>query len=109
MWRFEASGTQIATNTLSENAPFDGLLWMDFDKTLADEVAVSSVTSVTVETRAGGVVTTEVTFGTPMLTPDHMGVHIPTVAITPGQYVVSITVVTTDLQTVTRKGYLTIR
>jgi hypothetical protein len=106
IWRFTNVNDTYANNTIYENVGFDGLMGMNFSKVIPQATSIASVTATTVTLRSGEAVTAEITLGTATMTADKKSVHLPVEIAEAGEYVVSITILTVDSQTFTRKGRL---
>jgi lysophospholipase L1-like esterase len=106
IWKFNNVNDTYANNTIYENVTFDGLLGMNFSKVIPQATSIASITATVVVLRSGAAVTDEITLGTATITADKKTVHLSAEIDEAGEYVVSITILTVDSQTFTRKGRL---
>ena len=112
IWKFDNRRQLQSPNRITEeNETFDATCDMDFSEVLDDEVAIFSVTSVTISPTAG----TEPTLGVATISRNRKRVVIPidtkpaSTACDTGTYTVTATILSTDNQTYTRKGLLVIQ
>lgn len=106
-WRFDNASQTTAPNTITKLIGFNGLLAMDFTELLPVGGSIASVTSVSVADVGGE---TEPTITTSAVSADKKKVIITTNATsaTDSTYTLTVTVLTTDAQTLVGKGRLVI-
>lgn len=110
-WKFDRATQVVAPNLITEVSGFDDLLLeMDFTGALSGNASISSISSVTVTDESGK---TEPTIVSSSLSADKKKVHIKTdgasASVLNTGYTYNVTIVTTDSQTIVRKGKLVVQ
>lgn len=110
-WRFDRANQVMAPNLIVEVSGFDDLLLeMDFSGALSNNASINSISSVTVTDETGK---TEPTVVSSARRADAKAVHIKTdgasASTLSSGYTYNVTIVTTDNQTITRKGRLAVQ
>jgi hypothetical protein len=105
-WAFHTPSQTTAPNILSESIGFIGLLAMDFSEPMPAKDSIASISAASFANIAG----TEPTVLSSAVSPDAKQAHIriDATSATAGTYTLSVTIVTTDSQTFTRSGRLTV-
>lgn len=107
IWKY-ATGDTTAQNTVDAGIGDVVRCAFDFTGVMPTDTAIASITSVTVADIVGN---TEPTLGTPAASYDKKKaeVEITCTSATAGTYTLTATVVTTDTQTLVRKGRLVVQ
>lgn len=103
-WRFDASDQLTASNTIVEVVGFDGLVSMDFERPLPEGVSLASV-SLALVTPATGLTIDGAGIE---LSLDRLRANVPVVAAEAGDYTVILEGVSSDGQTIPRRGRMSI-
>lgn len=107
-WRYDSPSQITAPNYVYASVGDIVRCAFDFTEPMPTDVAISSITSITVADVGGA---TEPTLGTPAVSYDRKKaeVEITCTSATAATYTLTATVVTTDTQTLVRKGRLTVQ
>lgn len=107
-WSFDSPNQVIAPNTITEIVGFNGLLQMDFTLPIPSAGSIASITTTSVADVGGA---TEPTISSSALSADKKKVLLTVDAssATAGTYTFSVKILTTDSQTIARKGRLTLQ
>lgn len=106
-WRFESPSQITAPNNINEAIGFIGYVVMDFTEPMPTDVAISSISAATFADETGH---TEPTVSSSAASYDKKKalILIDCTSATATTYTLSVTIVTTDSQTIKRKGRLVI-
>lgn len=107
-WRFDSPEQLTAPNRITEVIGFNGIVAMDFSEPMPSDGSISSVSSVTISDLAGEV---EPTVVGSLLSANKKKVNVTLncASATDASYMVTVTILTTDSQTFTRKGRLVLQ
>lgn len=107
-WGFDSPSQTTAPNNITEAIGFIGYLAMDFNEPMPTDVAISSISATSVADIVGA---TEPTISSSAVSYDKKLalLEVNCASATANTYTFSVTIVTTDTQTIKRKGRLVLQ